>query len=148
MTVDNVFGVRDVLTPTSYLGKGMAWPPRKDPATGDFAKADGEVSISDCLLHLITTVIGEISPMMTYGTRVDELLFSEGDDSLVQEVALSIRDAIRVHEQRVTVIDMPYEIRNVTKSSRLVELSIRYRIVATGQIETRLVTFPPGGGTV
>lgn len=145
MSVDNVQGIRDVLTPESRLGKGISWPPREDPTTGDFARSEAEASISDCLIHLLTTVVGELSPMTNFGTRLDELLFSAGEEGLIQDVLESVRDAIRLHEKRITVIDLGYTLRPVTTSTSAIEIDLTYRIVATGAVQTFIQRLPPAG---
>lgn len=146
MSVDNINSFAEQLSPTAYLAKGMAWPPRPDPATGDFAKAEAEESISDCLMHLITTSLGEITPIQDFGTRVDDLLFATGTSGFVQAVGASIEEAIKLHERRVTVIQITPSVgSNVGTSTQTVTINIRYRIIATGKIDN-IVVHPPGQG--
>lgn len=145
MSVDNIAPFEERLSPSAYLRKGLAWPPREDPATGDFKRADAEESISDCLMHLISTSLGEITPMQDFGTRVDELLFGVGHGSFVQAVGASINDAIELHEHRVRVVRITPTVAPNDKGTRTATISIRYRIIATGQeFETTIV--PPGQG--
>lgn len=147
MSVDNINSFEDQLSPTAYLGNGMAWPPRPDPATGDFAKADAEQSISDCLMHLITTSLGEITPLQNFGTRVDDLLFATASSGFVQSVGASIEEAIDLHERRVKVIQItPRVTANAGTSTQTVTIDIRYRIIATGKIDN-INVHPPGQGT-
>lgn len=136
MTVDTLSA--EVISPTAYLGKGLAWPPREDPATGDFMRAEAERSIGDCVLSLITTAIGEMSPLPEFGTRKDELLFGTGSASFVQAIASSIEDAITKFENRVRYVKTEHQIveRGATRS---VQLTILYRIISTGEL-TRLTT--------
>lgn len=144
-SVDNIASIEEQLSPTAYLGKGLAWPPREDPTTGDFQKSDAEESISDCLLHLISTSLGEIVPLQNFGTRLDELLFSIGAGSFVQAVASSIQDAIALHERRVRVMQITPQIGTAPSGTKTVTISLRYRIIATGRIKS-IVTQPPGQG--
>ena len=147
MSVDNINSLDEQLSPTAYLAKGMAWPPREDPTTGDFARAEAEESISDCLMHLITTSLGEITPIQNFGTRVDDLLFSVGTSAFVQAVGASIEDAIELHERRVKVIKITPSVQvNSASSTQTVTIDIRYRIIATGKIGN-ITVFPPGQGT-
>lgn len=145
MSVDNIEGIQDVLTPDSFMGKGLAWPPREDLATGDFAKAEGEKSISECLMHLLTTVLGELSPMVTFGTQLDELIGSQGDTSFIEDILSSLRRSIAQNDNRLTVIDISYQLRNVTTSSRAIEIELIYRIVQTGKLVTHIFALPPAG---
>lgn len=144
-SVDNISSLEEQLAPTAYLGKGMAWPPRPDPQTGDFKKAEAEDSISQCLMHLISTSLGEISPMQDYGTRVDELLFAVGVGSFVQAVASSIMEAIELHERRVRVLEITPTLADNSAGTKTVTISIQYRVVATGNIDN-IVVRPPGQG--
>jgi len=145
MSVDNIQGIQDVLTPESYLGMGMGWPPREDPATGDLQRAQGEVSVSECLVHLLTTVLGELAHMVTFGTRIDELIGSQGDDTFVQDVMAQMRRAIAANERRITVLSLTYKIRLVTSSNRAVEMQLVYRIVETGKVVTQIFELPQVG---
>ena len=147
MSVDNITSISEQITPLSYLGKGLAWPPREDPTTGDFRKAEAEVSISDCLQHLISTALGEITPMQDFGTRADELLFGVGAGSFVQAVATSITEAIARHERRVRVTKITPAISGNPAGTKTATISIRYRIVATGQEVENVVVLPLGQGT-
>ena len=146
MSIDNIVPLEERLSPSAYLRKGLAWPPREDPATGDFKRADAEESISDCLLHLISTSLGEITPMQNFGTRVDELLFGVGAGSFVQSVAASITDAITLHEKRVRVIRITPTLSGNPVGTKTVTMSIRYRIIATGKEVEDVVVQPPGQG--
>lgn len=146
MSVDNINSLEEQLSPTAYLGKGMAWPPRPDPATGDFRKAEAEESIQDCLMHLISTSLGEITPLQDFGTRIDELLFAVGSESFVQSVAASITDAIELHERRVKVMRIDPKITaSGPSSTKTITIDIRYRIIATGKIDN-ITVLPPGQG--
>ena len=145
MSVDNINSIEEQLSPTAYLGKGLAWPPRPDPATGDFQRADAEDSISDCLMHLVTTSLGEITPIQDFGTRVDELLFAIGARAFVQSVAASIKDAVDLHERRVKIIRTSPSISTNSSGTKTVTIDLRYRIIATGKIDN-IVILPPGQG--
>lgn len=146
MSVDNISSLAEQLSPTSFLGKGMAWPPREDPATGDFKRAEAEESISDCLLHLITTSLGEIGPLQNVGTDLDQLLFGPGTGAFVQSVAASITTAINLHEKRVKVLEIRPEFGTSPHGTKTTTINVRYRIIATGKIDN-IVAQPPGQGS-
>lgn len=147
MSVDNNLGIRDILTPNSYLGKGMAWPPREDPKTGDFERAEAEVSVSDGIQHLFATTLGEISPLTTFGSRLDELLFDGSDEPFIAEILQSLRRSLESLDNRITVIDLSYVLGAATTSSRTLTISMRYRIVASGKVETFVQRLPPAGAS-
>jgi len=146
MSVDNINSLAEQITPSSFLGKGLAWPPREDPTTGDFKRAEAEESISDCLMHLISTSLGEITPMQDFGTRVDELLFGIGTGSFVQAVASSIEDAVDLHEKRVTITRITPAISTSPVGTKIATITVRYRIIATGREIENVIVLPPGQG--
>jgi phage baseplate assembly protein W len=139
MSVDNLISRRDVQSPKAYLGKGMAWPPLENPGTGDFQRAEAEESVSDCVRHLICTWIGEYPVLRDFGSRVEELLFSTGTRAAMEAVASSVRDGLVKYEKRVDLVNVTPRIETNDKGTMTAFLEVRYRIRATGRVETNVI---------
>lgn len=131
--------------PGSALGKGMAWPPREDPATGDFMRAEGEESIKDCLLNLITTTFGELPLLEVMGTRIERLLFSNDYEGLLELFRLEIREAVKRHEKRVTLVDTRFVVENQSRNKVGIRCRITYRVRSTGQTDNLVFPFTVNG---
>lgn len=139
MSVDSLFSIREVKSPKAYLGKGMSWPPSEDPGTGDLRRAEAEESVSVCILHLIETWIGEYPVLRDFGSRAEELLFSVGTRSAVEAVGASIRDGLKKFEKRVDFVNVNPKVELNDKGTRTAFLEVRYRIRATGRLETNVI---------
>ncbi len=144
MSVDNLFSIRDIQSPKAYLGKGMAWPPQEDPVTGDFKKAEQEESVSVCLRHLLETYIGEYPILREFGTRLEDLLFSDGSGAVMEAVAASVKEAIVRFEKRVDFINVSFKVEGNKAGTRTAFMEIRYRIRATGRTQTNVITVEEG----
>lgn len=124
--------------PGSLLGKGMGWPPREDPSTGDFVRVADEVSISESILHLIHTIPGVVPGWEAMGTQVEELLFENATASdfsaHAEIVGESIVEAIRAYEQRVYVLKAKFTAQRVANNRTACFGRITYRVRATGQV--------------
>jgi len=131
--------------PGAALGKGMAWPPREDPTTGDFKRAEGEESISSCILNLITTVYEEIPLLELMGTRIERLLFSNDLDGLLELFRLEVGEALKRHEKRVFYLGTTFEVSGTDRNTLSVKARIRYRVRATGQPDTLVFPFSLNG---
>lgn len=127
--------------PGAFLGKGMAWPPREDPNTGDFAKAVDEESISDGLLFLIRTTLGEIPSIEDFGTLADRILFETDVVAGAAVIINSIETAIRTHEPRVFVLGVTMNSKGESRNLRSALINVRYRVRATGQIQEGVFPF-------
>jgi phage baseplate assembly protein W len=120
----------------SLLGRGLAFPLRRDPITGDFATADEERNIESCLHQLIITMVGERQDARI-GTVVPELPF-ESSDVVPDLGEPSIRAAIEMHEPRVEFLAASVTPEVSSRDTTGLRIAIRYRVRATGK-RARLV---------
>lgn len=145
MSVDNLFSIRDIQRENSYLGKGMAWPPQEDPVTGDFKRAEQEESVTVCIRHLLHTYVGEYPVLRAFGSRLQDILFSIGTGAVLESVATSVKEAITTFEKRVDFVNVSFEIKSNDKGTRTAFMEVRYRIKATGAIDTNVLTVEEQG---
>jgi phage baseplate assembly protein W len=146
MSVDNLVSIRDIQEDKAYLGKGMSWPPEEDPTTGDFKKAEAEASISVCIRHLLETYIGSYPVLREFGTRLDELLFSIGTGAVGEAIATSLKDGLTRFEKRVDFVNSSIKVETNDKGTRTAFIKVRYRVRATGRVETNVFTVDPDKG--
>lgn len=130
--------------PGSLLGKGMGWPPREDPLTGDFVRVEDETSISESILHLIHLTPGVVPGNELMGTQVEDLLFrapSRDFQDLAELVGESIVQAIRNYEGRVYVLGSTFTARRAQHGRTAVFARITYRVRATGEVAQGVFPF-------
>lgn len=148
MSVDNLTSIRDIQRPGSYLGKGMFWPPQEDPGTGDFKRAENEESIQVCVRHILETYVNQYPVLRNVGSRLEELLFEEGSGAVLESISASVKETLTRSEKRVNFVNVAFKVENNNKGTRTVFVDIKYRVIATGRIETNVLQIDPEEGSV
>lgn len=122
----------------AYLGRGWAFPPTFDKATGTVEMVEGEEDIRQSLHILVTTALGERPMRADYGCDMEQLLFRSLDTRLATLMADTIKTAILFHETRI----VPEDVRLDTTGGLegVVMIEIVYRVRSTNS-RTNLV-FP------
>lgn len=92
--------------PPSFLGTGWSFPPEFGPGGAEVALVSDVEDIHQSLAILFATRRGERPMQETFGCSLDELLFEEIDQSLVNRIHSMIHDAILQHETRIELQDL------------------------------------------
>jgi phage baseplate assembly protein W len=90
-------------TPPSFLGTGWSFPPTFHAGGAALAVVDGPDNVHKSIALLLHTRPGERPMQEDYGCALDEALFGELDQQLVNRIQELIRDAVLHHEPRVAV---------------------------------------------
>lgn len=84
-----------------FLGRGWSFPPRFLAAGAEVGMVAGVDDVHQSLQILLTTRLGERAMQTTFGCALDDLLFEEVDQSLVNRITAAVTDAILYHETRI-----------------------------------------------
>ncbi len=84
-----------------FLGRGWSFPPRFLAAGAEVGMVAGVDDVHQSLQILLTTRLGERTMQTTFGCALDDLLFEEIDQSLVNRITAAVTDAILYHETRI-----------------------------------------------
>ncbi len=85
----------------AFLGRGWRFPPRFHAAGAEVEMVAGPEDIHQSLQILLTTQLGERIMQDKFGCALDDLLFEEIDQSLVNRITAAVTDAILYHETRI-----------------------------------------------
>lgn len=97
--------------------------------TGGIAMVEGDDSIRQALLLLLSTVPGERVMRPDYGCDLQRLVFSPVDDTAAGLAVHYVRQAVERWERRVDVVQLDAS-RNHAEPGRL-DVLLQYRIRAT-----------------
>ncbi len=84
-----------------FLGKGWAFPPAFDAATGEVRMVERETDVLESLRILFQTRPGERIMHPTYGCRLHDLVFEPIDGETEAAAEVAIREAILFFEPRI-----------------------------------------------
>ena len=98
----------------------------KHPINGDLPTIKNEDAIKQAVKHIVLTVRGEKPFRPFFGASINSALFETFDPTLVDDIALSIEDALNAHEPRVEVIDVEV-LEDIDDNSLAV--TVNYKIV-------------------
>jgi phage baseplate assembly protein W len=93
-------------TPQSFLGTGWSFPPEFGPGGAEVAVVSDVEDIHQALAILFATRTGERPMQETFGCNLDEVLFEEIDQHLVNRITSMIHDAVLRHEPRIELLDV------------------------------------------
>jgi phage baseplate assembly protein W len=111
-----------------FLGTGCPFPFLPD-ASGSLRYVSGEADITQCLLILLQTEVGERVMRPDFGTQAPGLVFAPGSSHYLRLLEQSITDAIRTFEPRVEVSSVLAEADS--SDATKVTVSIAYQILRT-----------------
>lgn len=121
----------------TFLGNGLSFPIRAD-ARGQIELCSGSQDIEQAIRIIISTQPGERVMRPTFGCRVHELLFEPRSPTTISLLQEYVRDALRVWEPRIEVLNVDVTADDSPASALLVD--IEYLIKATHDI--RSIVYP------
>ena len=90
----------------AFLGRGWSFPPRFARGGADVLTVGGVADIHESLRILFATPPGERAMRPDYGAAMDDLLFEEIDQSLLNRIRTTIETAVLRHEPRIRLDDL------------------------------------------
>ncbi len=112
-----------------FLGRGFAFPPRIDTATGKFVMAEAEEDIRQSIYIILMTRIKERAMLPEFGSRLHEYIFEVPNGDFAIRVSREIREALTRYEPRIINVDVQVDTKNVRNG--VIHLNIRYVVRST-----------------
>jgi uncharacterized protein len=130
-------------TMAGFLGRGWAWPPSFDLASGEVEMLSGEEDIRNSLELMLATRAGERELAPLYGANMEDMVFEPMNLGTQAMMRTRLVDRMRVNEPRVVAEEVRFE-ENQTEGVLLVHL--RYRVIATNNRYNLVYPYYLNGG--
>ena len=120
-----------------FLGTGMAFPPRIDPATGRFVTSSGLQSVKESIYLILMTQITERLTRPTFGTDSASYVFMDVNLTELTIMKRDLTESIMRQEPRVAEVDITTDMQG---QNGYILINIDYLIADTNQ--TGNLVFP------
>ncbi len=121
-----------------FLGRGVAFPFRFDPASGGVAFSEYEENIRQSIAIILGTRPGERQMLPKFGCRVHELLFAPNTRVTSGLIAFHVETALRRWEPRIRVESVEAE----PGSYGEMRVKVSYRIISTNTPQNLVFVLP------
>ena len=112
-----------------FLGRGFAFPPRIDQATGRFVMCSAEEDIRQSIYLILMTKKRERAMLPDFGCNLHEYVFDLPDDARLSMMRTEIIEALTTWEPRIINVDVQVDLRHMNEGKVL--LNIFYTVRAT-----------------
>ncbi|HWN70699.1 MAG TPA: GPW/gp25 family protein [Haliangium sp.] len=116
-------------TPPSFLGTGWSFPPEFGPGGAEVALVSDVEDIHQALRILFATRLGERPMQESFGCSLDELLYEEIDQGLLNRIHSMINDAILQHETRIELRDL--DVTQDPRDAGVLRIQLEYTVLGT-----------------
>lgn len=89
-----------------FLGSGMKFPPKADPATGRFVLSEGVQSVRESIYLILMTQRTERMVRPSFGSTIVEYTFMDMSDTMLAMLKRDIRSDILTQEPRVSDVEI------------------------------------------
>jgi phage baseplate assembly protein W len=113
----------------AFLGTGWGFPPSFTAGGAELAMVSGAEDIHQSLQILLATRLGERVMHEDYGCQLDEAVFEEVAQALVNKISSMVTDAILYHEPRIKLLGL--DVRQHDQQPELLLLRLDYRVPET-----------------
>lgn len=117
------------MTDSSFIGTGWSFPPTFTAGGADVALVSGPEDIHQSLQILLSTRLGERVMHDDFGCDLNDLLFEEIDQNLVNRITSMVTNSILYHEPRVSLDHL--DVSQHESEQGLLLISITYTIRST-----------------
>lgn len=112
-----------------FLGRGFAFPPHIDSATGRFVMAESEDDIRQAVYIILMTRMKERAMLPDFGCNLHEYIFELPDSDFEIRIAREIQDALMRYEPRIINVEVHVDTRNIQNGT--IYLNISYVVRST-----------------
>jgi hypothetical protein len=112
-----------------FLGRGFAFPPKIDSATGKFVMAESEEDIRQAIYIILMTRMKERAMLPDFGCNLHEYIFNLPDSDFEIRIAREIQDALMRYEPRIINVNVQVDTRDIQNGA--VYLNISYLVRST-----------------
>lgn len=114
---------------TDFLGRGWSFPPTFDKLKGTVEMVEDNNDILQSLHILFTTVLRERVMLPEYGSTLQNEVFEEMNDALLERIKHMMTDAILFFEPRILLEDI--EVRGNLEQDGRVDVHLTYMVRQT-----------------
>ncbi len=116
----------------NFIGTGWAFPPAFTAGGADVVLVQDDQDIFESLQILLATSLGERVMREDYGCNLRDYLFEELDQRLLNNLRLAVTNAVRMHETRVEMEDVSFDIQaDLQQSTIYIRIGFRVRTTNT-----------------
>lgn len=112
-----------------FLGRGFAFPPRIDSATGQFVMVESEEDIRQSIYIILMTRLRERAMLPDFGCNLHEYIFELPDSDFEIRIGSEVREALMRYEPRIINVSVEVGTRDLQNGT--VYLNINYTVRAT-----------------
>lgn len=112
-----------------FLGRGFAFPPRIDSATGQFVMVESEEDIRQSIYIILMTRLKERAMLPDFGCDLHEYIFELPDSDFEIRIGSEVREALMRYEPRIMNVSVEVDTRDLPNGT--VYLNINYTVRAT-----------------
>jgi len=113
----------------AFLGTGWSFPPRFAAGGAGVEMVAGSEDIHQSLQILLATRLGERVMHEDYGCNLDDAVFEEAGQRLINKVSSMVKDAVLYHEPRIKLLDL--RLRQHPDQPELLLIRLDYRVPET-----------------
>lgn len=121
-----------------FLGTGMAFPPRIDPATGRVVMSSGLQSIKESVYLILMTQTTERITRPTFGTDTAEYVFMDMNQTYLTIMKRDLTESILRQEPRISSVDVETELES---QQGYILINIDYTVADTNQRDNLVFPF-------
>ncbi len=96
----------------SFLGTGVAFPLRIDPATGRFVMSSGSQSVKESIYLILMTQVTERLTRPTFGTETASYVFMDVNQTELTLMRRDLTDSILRQEPRVSDVNITTDMQS------------------------------------
>ena len=123
----------------SFLGKGMGFPVRPEPATGRIRMQKEDDDIREAICIILGTRKGERVMRPEFGCRIHEFVFETMDYSTFRQMENVVQEALILWEPRIENIRVKAEADGA--SNGVVLIRITYQVRSTNNLYNLVYPF-------
>ncbi len=122
----------------AFLGTGVAFPPRIDPATGRFQMSKGSQSVKESLYLILMTQVTERLTRPNFGTESASYVFMEVNNTELTIMRRELTERLLGQEPRISDVDITTEFR---AQQGYILVNIDYVLAETNQRDNLVFPF-------
>lgn len=113
----------------NFLGRGFAFPPRIDSATGRFVMVEDEEDIRQSIYIILMTRMKERAMLPDFGSNIHNYIFGLPDSEFEVRLNREIQDALMRYEPRIVNVKTSVDSKDLQNG--IVYLNISYLVRST-----------------
>ena len=113
----------------SFLGRGFAFPPKIDSATGRFIMVEDEEDIRQSIYIILMTRMKERAMLPDFGCNLQDYIFALPDSDFEVKINREVQDALMKYEPRI--VNVTTSIDQKELKNGVVYFNISYLVRST-----------------